>query len=57
MAKREDKAAVDVSELQDHVADLEDGVADALEHLRSGRLERAIRTLEKIEPEPENEGT
>jgi len=44
----------DTRELQDTVADLEDGVTDALDHLRSGRIERAVRILEKLEPDPED---
>lgn len=55
MAKGKKDEEVDVGDLQDAIADLEDGVADALEHLRAGRIERAVRALEKVEPEPEPE--
>ncbi len=51
MATKKKPDDVDVADLQDQVADLQDGVADALEHLRSGRIERAVRSLEKVEPE------
>jgi muramidase (phage lysozyme) len=54
MAKRKD-GEVDISELQDQVADLQDGVADALEHLRAGRIDRAVKALERVEPEPEDD--
>ena len=54
MAKRQDKD-VDVGELQDQVADLQDGVADALDHLRAGRIDRAVKALERVEPEPEDD--
>jgi hypothetical protein len=54
MAKRKD-GEVDVGELQDQVADLEDGVADALDHLRAGRIDRAVKALERVEPEPEDD--
>jgi hypothetical protein len=54
MAKRKD-GEVDVAELQDQVADLEDGVADALDHLRAGRIDRAVKALERVEPEPEDD--
>jgi hypothetical protein len=56
MAKRKD-GEVDVGELQDQVADLEDGVADALDHLRAGRIDRAVRALERVEPEAPEEET
>ena len=46
---------MDVGELQDQVADLQDGVADALEHLRAGRIERAVKALERVEPEEETD--
>ena len=54
MAKRKD-GEVDVGELQDQVADLQDGVADALAHLRAGRIDRAVKALERVEPEPEDD--
>jgi hypothetical protein len=54
MAKRKD-GEVDVAELQDQVAELEDGVADALDHLRAGRIDRAVKALERVEPEPEDD--
>jgi hypothetical protein len=55
MVKRKD-GEVDVGELQDQVADLQDGVADALDHLRAGRIDRAVKALERVEPEaPEGE--
>ena len=56
MAKRKD-GEVDVGELQDQVADLEDGVADALDHLRAGRIDRAVKALERVEPEESEEET
>jgi hypothetical protein len=56
MAKRQDKD-VDVGELQDQVADLQDGVADALDHLRAGRIDRAVKALERVEPEESEEET
>ncbi len=57
MAKPKGKSdEVDVGELQDQVTDLEEGVADALDHLRAGRIDRAVKALEKVEPEPEDEG-
>jgi hypothetical protein len=57
MAKRNrDNDAADVRDLEDSLSDYEDGVVDALEHLRSGRIERAVRVLEKLEPEDEDNG-
>ena len=57
MAKRNSKDNdVDVRDLADDLSDYQDGVVDALEHLRGGRIERAIRTLEKLEPEEEGNG-
>jgi len=56
MAKRKD-GEVDVGELQDQVADLQDGVADALDHLRAGRIDRAVKALERVEPEESEEET
>ena len=57
MAKKKgEDVDVAVAELQDQVVDLQDGVVDALEHLRAGRIDRAVKALEKVEPEPEDEG-
>ena len=56
MAKRKD-GEVDVGELQDQVAGLQDGVADALDHLRAGRIDRAVKALERVEPEAPEEET
>ena len=57
MAKRNSKDNdVDTRELEDTIGEMSDGVADALEHLRAGRIDRGIRALEKIEPEEDNGG-
>ncbi len=50
---RKDPETPDPEELQDRIADLEDGAVDALEHLRSGRIEKAVRALERVAPEEE----